>query len=148
ASKYQSALGVATNTRLDDDDQNHAVKFKQDILNLQKSLEDYVTHLKPNMNIDIEKVKILAKEYGCLNEISESDKLFIKAILQRIKLDQVQNYSFRLSEYSNVALELDIDIKSRELLELMEKLSKTRVGADKVIDAAAIKIRQQIYGSL
>ncbi|CAG8520026.1 17861_t:CDS:1 [Funneliformis caledonium] len=150
ASKYQSALGVATNTRLGDDDQNHSVKFKQDILNLQKSLENYVTHLKPNMDIDIEKVNNLAKEYGCFNEITEADKLFIKAILQRKILDQVQDYSFRLSEYqgSNVALELNIDIKTRELLELIDNLSKTRVGTDKVIDAAAIKIRQEVYGIL
>src|SRR5438034_11483035 len=38
ASKYQSALGVATNVRLGDGDQNHSVKLKQDILKLQNSL--------------------------------------------------------------------------------------------------------------
>ncbi len=149
ASKYQSALGVATNTRLGDDDQNHSVKLKKDIESLQKSLENYVTHLKPNMDIDIVKVQALAQEYGCLNEIT--DKLFIKAILQRKILDQVQNFTFRLSsEYqgSNAALELDIDIKTRELLELIERFSKTRVGTDKVIDAASTKIRQQVYGIL
>ncbi len=53
ASKYQSALGVVTNTRLGYDD---LVKLKEDILNLQKSLENYVTHLKPNIDIVIEKV--------------------------------------------------------------------------------------------
>ncbi|CAI2184826.1 1774_t:CDS:2 [Funneliformis geosporum] len=152
ASKYQSALGVATNTRLDDDDQNHSVKFKRDILQLQQSLENYVTHLKPNIDIDIEKVRILAQEYGCLNEINveNPNKPFIKAILQRKVLDQVQFLSYILSNYrgSDFSRELDIDIKTKELMRLINSLSKHRDGTDKVIDAAAIKIRQEVYGIL
>ncbi|CAG8593961.1 12167_t:CDS:2 [Funneliformis caledonium] len=41
ASKYQSALGAATNVRLGNDDQNHSVQLKQDILDLQRTLEHY-----------------------------------------------------------------------------------------------------------
>ncbi|CAG8609843.1 15211_t:CDS:1 [Funneliformis mosseae] len=150
ASKYQSALGVATNTRLGDDDQNHSVRLKQDILILQKSLENYVTHLKPNVDIDIEKIQTLAQEYGCLNEINVENKPFIKAILQRKVLDQVTFLSSILSDHRDidVSLELYIDLKTQELTNLINIFSKHRVGTDKVTGVAAIKIRQEVYGIL
>src|SRR3954454_22983351 len=148
ASKYQSELGAATNLRLGDED---SVKFKQDILDLQKILEKYVTNLKPNMDIDIEKIQSLAQKYGCLNEVTtkNSDKPFIKALLQRKVLDDILDLFQGLSKYKDeVALEFDIELKTKELLSLIEKFSITRVGTDKVVNVAAIKVRQQVYGIL
>ncbi|CAG8764226.1 13304_t:CDS:1, partial [Acaulospora morrowiae] len=152
ASRYQSALGVATNVRLGDDDQNHSVQLKRDIENLQSALENYVTHLKPNMNIDVEKVRALAKEYGCMNKVTERnlDKSFIKAILQRRTLDLVLSYRPQLSKHhgKDYALESDVELKMKDLLDLINVLTKSRDGNDKVTDATIIKIRQQVYGIL
>ncbi|CAG8550593.1 13092_t:CDS:1 [Acaulospora morrowiae] len=152
ASKYQSALGIATNVRLGDDDQNHSVQLKRDIENLQSALENYVTHLKPNMNIDVEKVRAAAKGYNCKNEVTEKnlDKSFIKAILQRITLDMVLSYRSQLFKHQGkyYALESDIELRTRDLLEPINTLLKSRCGNDKVTDATMIKIRQQVYGIL
>ncbi|GBB90867.1 hypothetical protein RclHR1_00180005 [Rhizophagus clarus] len=152
ASKYQSALGVATNICLGDGDQNHSVKLKQDILKLQKTLENYVTHLKPNIKINIEQAQKLAQEYGCLNEITAKNpnKLFIRAVLQRKVLDLVCEFSRDFVKFQGRTskFESDIDSKARELLSLIKLFSITRVGTDEVIDASIVKIRQQIYGIL
>ncbi|CAG8607028.1 14531_t:CDS:2 [Funneliformis mosseae] len=125
ASKYQSALGAATNVRLGNDDQNHSVQLKQDILDLQRTLEHYVTNLKEQ----------------------NSNKRLIKAILQREVLEQIFNFSIKYGFYKdeNYSLETDIDSKAQELLLLIKNFSETRVGTDEVSNVATIKIRQQIY---
>ncbi|GBB90863.1 hypothetical protein RclHR1_00180001 [Rhizophagus clarus] len=152
ASKYQSALGVATNIRLGDDDQDHSVKLKQDIIKMQKTLENYVTHLKPNIKINIEQAQKLAQEYGCLNEITAKNpnNLFIRAVLQRKVLDLVCEFSQDFVKFQGRTskFESDIDSKARELLSLIKLFSITRAGTDEVIDASIVKIRQQIYGIL
>ncbi|GBB88785.1 hypothetical protein RclHR1_01540008 [Rhizophagus clarus] len=156
ASKYQSALGVATNIRLGDGDQNNSVKLKQDILKLQNTLENYVTHLKPNMDLNIKEIQKLAQEYGCLNEITEENpnKIFIKAILQRKALDLVRVLSHNLVKFRGdpnnypFALESDVESKTDELLRLIKLFTATRAGTDEVTDASIIKIRQQVYGIL
>src|SRR6266498_760662 len=152
ASKYQSALGAATNVRLGNDDQNHSVQLKQDILDLQRTLENYVTHLKPNININIEEVNILIKQYGCRNVITPNNlnKPFIKAVLQRKVLLQIYEFSRDYGQYKgeNFSLESDIDSKAQELLNLIKDFSETRDGTDEVSKVATIKIRQQVYGIL
>ncbi|CAG8550539.1 13089_t:CDS:2 [Acaulospora morrowiae] len=150
--RYQSSLDVPTNVRLGDNDWNHPVQLKRDIENLQNILENYVTHLKPNMNIDVKKVRMLAKEYDCINEITEENlnKPFIKTILQRKALDLVLSYQPELlnQQGKDYALETDIEMKMKELLDLINALSKTRKRNDKVVDTTVIKIRQQVYGVL
>ncbi|RHZ72274.1 hypothetical protein Glove_243g79 [Diversispora epigaea] len=204
ASKYQAALGVATNTRLGDDDLNHSVKLKEDIKRLQTLLENYVTHLKPktDININIEQIQILVQNYDCeIDNTENPNKLLIKAILQRKVLDFVlEKYSSLLynhkndykdkvrfththqTSYSNKNkysrknytdendlqfihhqtsykdkdenenddrfLELKIDSKANELLDLINEFSTTREGTDEVIKVSATKTRQQIYGIL
>uniref|UniRef100_U9UFH4 Uncharacterized protein n=1 Tax=Rhizophagus irregularis (strain DAOM 181602 / DAOM 197198 / MUCL 43194) TaxID=747089 RepID=U9UFH4_RHIID len=158
ASKYQSALGVATNTRLGDGDQNHSIKLKNDILKLQNTLDNYVTHLKPNMDLNIKEIQKLAQEYGCLNEITAENpnKIFVKAILQRKVLDYVRGFSHELHNLIEsqkitrgpLTLESDIVSKASELLKLINFFSVTRAGTDEVTDASMIKIRQQVYGIL
>ncbi|RIA82057.1 hypothetical protein C1645_863597 [Glomus cerebriforme] len=151
ASKYQSALGDATNVRLGNDDRNHSVQLKQDILELQRTLESYVTNLKPNIDINVKEVNIIIKQYGCQNEIKPSNlnKPFVKAILQRKVLQQIFDFSKNYRKYhrggNNFTLESEIDLKALELSDIIKKFSETRVGTDEVSKVAAIKIRQQIY---
>ncbi|CAB4434622.1 unnamed protein product [Rhizophagus irregularis] len=146
ASKYQSALGNATNTRLGDED---SVKFRDDILSIQKTLENYVTNLKPNMDIDYEKVQALAQKYGCSTPADKSHKPFIKALLQRKALDDILELSKdSVNKGEDVKLELDIENKTRELLELIENFSASRSGTDEIAKVASIKVRQQVYGIL
>ncbi|CAB4491813.1 hypothetical protein RhiirA1_417102 [Rhizophagus irregularis] len=149
ASKYQSALGNATNTRLGDED---SVKFRDDILSIQKTLENYVTNLKPNMDIDYEKVQALAQKYGCSTPVDKGHKPFIKALLQRKALDDILELSKDSKDSANkgedVKLELDIENKTQELLELIENFSASRSGTDEIAKVASIKVRQQVYGIL
>ncbi|RIA87541.1 hypothetical protein C1645_777129 [Glomus cerebriforme] len=130
------------------EDQNH-VKLIRVILDLQEMLENYVTNLKPNMDINIEEIKLLAKEYDCSCEITTRNKPFIKTILQRKVLDAVYEFIKELSEYqgNDYTLELDIESKMEELLKLIDQFSKTRVGNEDG-KVTAIKIRQQVYGIL
>ncbi|GBC08047.1 hypothetical protein RclHR1_07890014 [Rhizophagus clarus] len=149
ASKYQSALGEAMNVHLNNDDQNHSVQLKKDILELQRTLENYVTSLKPKIDININEVNILMKQYGCQKEIiSENlDRPFIKGVLQRKVLQQIFEFigNYRKYKEEEFSLESDIDSKARELLVLIKRFSETRVGTDEVSKVSAIKIRQQIY---
>ena len=59
ASNYQSALGIATNFNLSNDDQNHNVKLNENILALHDTLEHYVTNLKPKIDVNISNAKKL-----------------------------------------------------------------------------------------
>src|SRR5205085_10806481 len=70
--------------------------------------------------------------------------------LQRGVLELVLDASRELSKHrgENFALELDIELKTQELLELIKIFSTTRVGTDEIINAVAIKMRQQVYGIL
>jgi myosin heavy subunit len=146
ASKYQSALGNATNIRLGDED---SVKFRQDILDLHKLLETYVTNLKPNMDIDYEKVQAIAQKYGCSTPIDIKHKPFIKALLQRKVLDDILELSKEpVNKGEDVKLEMGIETKTRELLDLIENFSANRSGTDEIAKVASIKVRQQVYGIL
>ncbi|GBB88697.1 hypothetical protein RclHR1_15260007 [Rhizophagus clarus] len=146
ASKYQSALGNATNIRLGDED---SVKFRQDILDLQKTLENYVTNLKPNMDIDYEKVQDLAQKYGCSTPVDKGHKPFIKALLQRKALDDIIELAKDpVNKGEDGKLELDVETKTRELLDLIENFSASRSGTDELAKVASIKVRQQVYGIL
>ncbi|RIA87525.1 hypothetical protein C1645_807253 [Glomus cerebriforme] len=149
ALKYQSALGDAINVRLSNDDQNHSVQLKQDILDLQRTLESYVTNLKHKIGINIKEVNILMEQYQCQKEIKPEnlDKPFIKGVLQRKVLQQIFEFlkNYRKYKGENFSLESDIVSKSHELLNLIKEFSETRVGTDKVSKVAVIKIRQQIY---
>lgn len=149
ASKYQSALGEAMNVHLSNDDQNHSVQLKKDILELQRTLENYVTSLKPKIDINLKEVDILVKQYNCKKEIipENLDRPFIKGVLQRKVLHQIFEFLGNYKKYKEeeFSLESDIDSKARELISLIKKFSETRVGTDEVSKVAAIKIRQQIY---
>ncbi len=155
ASSYQSALGVATTFNLSDNDQNHKVQLNEDILALHDTLENYVTNLKPNIDVDIKEAKQLLSKYKCRIVISDKDpnKPVIKAVLQRYVLEyiieQARHY-FTCSNLSNKEhrLESEIDMKTMELTNLMDKLYKNRLGDDEVTRHTSTKLRQQVYSAL
>src|SRR5207248_10341784 len=86
ASNYQSALGVAKNFKMSDDDINHNVQLNEDILSLQDKIDEYVTNLvKTKVDVKIEEITKLLQLYECQIKIDlkKPDKQFLKAILQR-----------------------------------------------------------------
>ncbi|CAI2174176.1 6281_t:CDS:1 [Funneliformis geosporum] len=152
ASSYQSALGVATNFKLSDDDQNHTAQFNDDILALHDTLENYVTNLKPKIDVNVDEAKKLLIEYGSQAKISSKDpnKPLIKAVLQRHVLREILKYVVDYFKRNNKEyyLESDIVAKSNKLIELMGRFCNTRVGDDEVTRVTPIKLRQQVYTAL
>ncbi|CAB5127766.1 unnamed protein product [Rhizophagus irregularis] len=153
ASNYQSALGVATNINISDDDINHNVQLHDDVLSLQDKIDDYVTNLgKLNVNIKIDEIKKLLPRYGCQIKIDpyNVDKQFIKAILRRHVLETIFEFArdfFSNNEGDNY-LESVVVKKTDELYGLMEKFSSTRGGTDEITKVTPIKLRQLIYTAL
>ncbi|CAI2173659.1 5242_t:CDS:2 [Funneliformis geosporum] len=152
ASNYQSALGVATSFNLSDDDQNHSVRLNQDILSLHDTLENYVTNLKPNIDVNIKEAKKILHKYKCQTEISEKkpNKPVIKAALQRHVLEVIfeqADFYFTRSNKEHY-LESEIVSKTVELTDLMENFYNNRLGDDRVTRHTPIKLRQQVYSAL
>ncbi|GBB94067.1 hypothetical protein RclHR1_22870001 [Rhizophagus clarus] len=88
SSNYQS---TTRNFNLSDDDHNNII-FNNDIIELQDTLENYVTNLTPKINININEVKKLLIKYGCQSKIFDKEptnKLLVKAILQRHVLEEI-----------------------------------------------------------
>ncbi|GBB95724.1 hypothetical protein RclHR1_00260029 [Rhizophagus clarus] len=140
ASRYQSALGTATNFRTSDD----SVQLKNDILSLQDSIGDYVTNLKGRIEINIDNIEKLIQDYGCLTKITKEkpNKSFIKAILQRYVLNTVIEHARNYFENS-ASLESDILHKTLHLCSALNKFSESRKGMDTITPTTSIKIRQE-----
>ncbi|CAB5127714.1 hypothetical protein RhiirA5_504277 [Rhizophagus irregularis] len=154
ASKYQSALGVAANFRISDD-KNHSVQLKNDILSLQDAIETYVTHLKGNIEVNIENVEKLAQNYECRTNImmektKRQNKPFIKAILQRYVLETIIEHSkkYFVTFGDILHLESEILMKTNDLCFKLNEFSKTRIGTDKITPTSSIKIRQEACAAL
>jgi hypothetical protein len=151
ASKYQSALGVAANFRISDD-KNNSVQLKNDILSLQDNIENYVTNLKGKIDVNIENVKQLSENYGCLTDITmeKPNKSFIKAILQRHVLEELLRCSRKYFENSGnvVSLESEILKKTTDLCSILDEFSETRKGTDTITPACSIKVRQEVCVAL
>ncbi|EXX58500.1 uncharacterized protein OCT59_009921 [Rhizophagus irregularis] len=155
ASKYQSALGIATSFDFNIDDQNNNVKLNQDILSLQDTLEIYVTNLKPKIDVNINEVNELLLTYECQSKISEKDpnKPLIKAVLQRRVLEEIlaqADFYFKEFKDSNKDHHLESNIVSKTVVlnNLMEKLYNSRLGDDEITRITPIRIRQQVYTAL
>ncbi|CAG8669762.1 11341_t:CDS:2 [Funneliformis mosseae] len=129
ASKYQSALGTATNLRLSDNDENNSVTLKNDILSLQDSLEDYITKCK-------------------------EQKPLIRAVLQRYVIERIivyaQEYFGNLKNHGNRphGIEANLLARANDLIKLTEYFAKGRTGTDDTTKVLPIKLRQQIFGAL
>ncbi|RIA82061.1 hypothetical protein C1645_789122 [Glomus cerebriforme] len=152
ASNYQSALGVATNFQLGDDDQNHAVKLNTDILELIDDIKKYVTNLKTDVTVNMDKVKKLLQNYKCSTKITnqKDDRLLIQAILQRHVIEKIFEYATQYFQSTGQHYYLESDIiKNESLLSLLlSHTSKCRTGNDEITRVGPTKLRQQIYSIL
>ncbi|CAI2181375.1 9211_t:CDS:1 [Funneliformis geosporum] len=79
ASKYQTAPGDATHIRMNDDDKRHVVQLIKYISSLRDTLRSYISSLKWEIEMDIDQINNLMKEY-------ETKKNY--NIQYRIKLNQ------------------------------------------------------------
>ncbi|GBC00594.1 hypothetical protein RclHR1_03900011 [Rhizophagus clarus] len=155
ASKYQSALGIATNFDLNVDDHDDSVKLNRDILDLHDTLENYVTNLRPKIEVDINGAIKLLDKYGCKMKITDKDpnKPLIKAVLQRHVLEEIleqAKFYFMNFKYSKKEHHLESEIVDRTmtLTVLMDELYKNRLGNDEITRLIPIRLRQQAYIAL
>src|SRR4051794_6381991 len=105
ASKYQSALGTATDLQLSDSDTNNPVALKKDILKLQDFLDDYITTCKGNVEININEIQKLLKRYKSNSVIikdQKDQKSLIKAVLKRHVIEQIFMYGEEYFDYNNL----------------------------------------------
>jgi hypothetical protein len=151
ASQYQSALGSATNYRISDDDKNHHVQLKNDILELQNKLKNYVTTLKGGFIINFDAVNDLMKKYNVKTTVTPENpnKPLIKAILQHHILKKIikdmNKYFNQNSETESVLhLEAEIISKSKDLEDKLADFSKARSGTDQITHTTSIKVRQKV----
>ncbi|CAB4437367.1 unnamed protein product [Rhizophagus irregularis] len=151
ASQYQSALGSATNFRINDDDRNHHVQLKNDISELQNKLRNYVTTLKGDFEIKFDAINNLIKKYDIKTSVTPENpkKSLIRAILQHHILKKIikdMNKYFNQNSETESALHLEAEIisKSKDLEDKLAEFSKTRCGSDQTTHATSIKIRQKV----
>ncbi|GBB88693.1 hypothetical protein RclHR1_15260003 [Rhizophagus clarus] len=149
AANYQSALGVATNFQLRDDDQNHGVKLNNTISELNDNIKKYVTNLKQDIVVNIEEVKKLLILYKCPTKITsqKKDRILIQAVLQRHVMETIFEYA---NQYFGQTEKHEADIVRNETLlsELLAHTSKCRAGDDEITRVGPTKLRQQIYSIL
>ncbi|PKC02232.1 hypothetical protein RhiirA5_504156 [Rhizophagus irregularis] len=99
--ELEKKVGIATNFNSNDDN----IIFNNDIIELHDTLENYVTNLKPKIDVNINEVKKLLIKYGCQSKISYKDqnKPLIKAVLQRHVLEEIlAQADFYFSRSNNI----------------------------------------------
>ncbi|RIA87534.1 hypothetical protein C1645_877976 [Glomus cerebriforme] len=156
AAKYQCALGTATDFRLSDDDENNSVTFKNDILNLQSSLENYITKCKVNVDVNVSEIQKLLKKYKSNSVITKDNKPLIKAVLQRHVIEQIMEYGKKYFHIDNLkdykkfesGIETHIYKRTIELIDLADAFARKRDGCDDTTKVLPIKLRQHIYAAL
>ncbi|RIB14380.1 hypothetical protein C2G38_2040240 [Gigaspora rosea] len=89
ASRYQSALGEATNVRFGDDDSNNQVQLLKAIIEMQNLLIDFTTVKGKDITIDEKAVSELLANYKCKTK----GKPVISAALQRSTFELLVNYT-------------------------------------------------------
>ncbi|CAB5380716.1 unnamed protein product [Rhizophagus irregularis] len=112
ASSYQSALGVATNFQLGDNDQNNAVNLNEDLLELNDNIKKYVTNLKQDIVVNTEEVKKLLLHYNCPTRIQsqKEDRLLIQAVLHRHVIEKIFEYASQYFQSTGKHYHLESDI--------------------------------------
>ncbi|CAI2161526.1 16692_t:CDS:2 [Funneliformis geosporum] len=147
-SKYQTTLGNATYIRMNDDDKDHGVQLVNNILSLRDTLRSYISSLKWGIEIDIDQINNLMKEYN-VTITSKPNYPLIKAllsfhILMKI-MKEVESFFEKNNDSSSVLhLEADIMSKSKNLEERLVEFSKTRNEKDLMTQMTSIKIRQEV----
>ncbi|CAG8628849.1 20477_t:CDS:1, partial [Gigaspora rosea] len=89
ASKYQSALGEATNVRFGDYDSNNQVQLSKAIIEMQNLLMDFTTVKGKDITIDEKAVSELLTNYKCKTK----GKPVISAVLQRSTFEFLVKYT-------------------------------------------------------
>ncbi|PKY15179.1 hypothetical protein RhiirB3_466536 [Rhizophagus irregularis] len=154
ASKYQYALGAATSFRLSDDGKINSVKFKEDIINLRHSLENYITKCKVNVEINIPEVQNLLKQYGSQTDITkDQQKTLIRGAIQRHVIEQILKYAKEYFDDRNQSkfkggMESFMHRKANELIEVAGAFVRMRDGIDDTTEAFPTKLRQLIFAAL
>ncbi|CAG8500091.1 2028_t:CDS:1, partial [Racocetra fulgida] len=87
--KYQSALGKATNFRINDHNPNSVSQLVEDIKDLKHQLDNFCSLKK--VDIDYTALKELLGKYGCLSSGNKPSKNLVKGILQRHVIEMVIN---------------------------------------------------------
>ncbi|CAG8440667.1 uncharacterized protein OCT59_009851 [Rhizophagus irregularis] len=169
-SKYQYALGTATDIRLleqdinnfkkeasaiDSNNDNNQINLKKDILSLQDSLKDY-TIVKGKIDINTPRIQNLLKKYESNKIITEKDqnKLLVKAVLQRHVIEQICEYAKEYFDNPDkyqkypCGMETHLFNKTKEIVELTRNFEKRRAGIDESTKVLPIKLRQQICAAL
>ncbi|CAG8479140.1 11586_t:CDS:1 [Ambispora gerdemannii] len=157
--KYQSALGKATNIRLADNDNNSSINLIKDIAELQHTLK-YFSQLKgKDIKINGENALNLVKKYNCQCDDPQQNKSVLSAVLQRHILDKIlkEATEFFQNQKSNNNdnegdednnLEKNIVEKTKDIISIIHRFVETRHGTDNIAAVTPIHLRQQIYGLL
>ncbi|PKC17254.1 hypothetical protein RhiirA5_493141 [Rhizophagus irregularis] len=153
ASEYQYA---PTNYRFSDDDKYNPIKLKEDIINLQRSLENYITKCKGNVEINISEVQNLLRIYGSETTITIDQKPLIKAVLQRHVIEQIIKYGEEYFDFKNLhhhweygnGAETNLYNITYEITRLAEILASERDGIDETTRTLSIKLRQEVFAAL
>ncbi|CAB4437235.1 unnamed protein product [Rhizophagus irregularis] len=156
ASKYQSALGAATNLQLSDSDANNPVALKNDVLRLQDLLEDYITTCKGNVEININEMQKLLKRYNSDSVITKDQKPLIKALLQRHVIEEIFEYGGKYFDFNNLQIynkygsgtETYLYNRTCALLRLAEVIAEKRDGVDDITSILPIRLRQEVFAAL
>ncbi|GBC29229.1 uncharacterized protein OCT59_009839 [Rhizophagus irregularis] len=159
ASKYQSALGAATNLQLSDSDTNNPVALKNDMLKLQDLLEDYITTCKGNVEININEIQKLLKRYksnSVITKDQKDQKPLIKAVLQRHVIEEIFDYGEKYFNFDNLqnykeygcGAETYLYNRIYDLIQLAEVIAEKRDGVDDITRVLPIKLRQEVFAAL
>ncbi|CAB4437374.1 unnamed protein product [Rhizophagus irregularis] len=156
ASKYQSALGAATNLQLSDSDANNPVALKNDVLKLQDLLEDYITTCKGNVEININEMQKLLTKYKSNSVITKDQKPLIKALLQRHVIEEIFEYGEKYFDFNNLQIyneygsgtETYLYNRTCDLLQLAEVIAEKRDGVDDITSVLPIRLRQEVFAAL
>ncbi|PKY56744.1 hypothetical protein RhiirA4_508073 [Rhizophagus irregularis] len=138
--------GIKTKFQLPD-----SVTLKDDIINLQNSLEEYITKCKGSIitEIDIREVQNLLEKYGSQTIVTIDQKPIIKAVLKRHVIEKIFEYA---SGYFNNPNARDIEVimyrRCKDIVKLAKDFAEQRDGVDETTEALPIKVRQQICAAL
>ncbi|CAG8677877.1 7644_t:CDS:2, partial [Cetraspora pellucida] len=91
ASRYQSALGEATNVRFGDDDCNNQVQLLKSIIEMQNLLMDFTTVKGKDITINEKAAFELLGVYKCTSK----GKPVISAVLQRKTFETLLHYTYK-----------------------------------------------------
>ncbi|RHZ68999.1 hypothetical protein Glove_291g51 [Diversispora epigaea] len=146
ATKYQAALGKATNVHWGDDTNNNSIQLTKDIQKLEKNVDDLAKVKGKKYKINEDGALKLLQKYNI--QISTEDrkfKLTLSYALQRLVVefifDVAKNFCKNLDKNDDNHLESNIIYHTEELVKYSSKLVNKRKGDDKISNANPIKMQ-------